>query len=156
MSHETQANPDALAQRFLKRIGDQRVDAMRGDIWRLTQELSMIRGMLPEPDLLEAAAKIIDIMVPDDPEPEVQKALRDWAQLVRYIQENSRFASEAYDAMVAALEYEKRLGACSVNNSPENVSAARKAHGTMLEAIQKAKPLFKHEEPTNGRGSPPT
>lgn len=137
------------------RIGDHRVGALKTRTAQLEQELGLIRGLLPHPDLLIAAANILDHMIPDDPEPEVQAGLRRWAQTIMEIHKHSGVGKESFEALKAAYEYHKAHEHTTVDASPAVVEDARKAHARMLRAMKTIDHLFAPPEPRHGQENVP-
>ena len=47
------------------------------------KQLAAFRDALPDPDKLDLLAKMFDVALPNDPNPEIQNALRAWAAKIR-------------------------------------------------------------------------
>ena len=48
-------------------------------------DIEKIRDLLPDPLSLDLLAEWVDLYCPNDPDPEIQKDLRDWAHNVRFL-----------------------------------------------------------------------
>ena len=49
----------------------------------LQAQLAAFRDALPDPDKLDLLAKMFDVALPNDPNPEIQTTLRTWAAKIR-------------------------------------------------------------------------
>lgn len=96
---------DQIAENAVEDLAERRLGEMRSSVARLTTELSIIRGALPDPSRLIQIAAVMDRLLPEDPNPHMQEYLKIVAEQVSAIQTHSGIGQDAHTLLQDAIEY---------------------------------------------------
>lgn len=152
-----------LTEQMLTRIAGTRVAGFRTEIAQLRTEIGIVRSALPDPMWLLDIAGLLDKLVPDDPEPALQDALRLWAEQIRQVVENSGTGVEAFGALECAVRYVDAHTAykvamdqgASMKEAQVLYQAAEDAHERFVQAIESARGLIPEKTTDNGKKETP-
>ncbi len=131
-----------LTNQLLNQMESGQTAAVRNANAQIQVELGMVRAALPDPNKLLAIAHALDTILPHDDQPEMQYALRDWAQHIYGVTRSDQAGHVAYDALSKALKYADIMIKRQQGDNPKLAQGSVALHQQMMTALEGIRALF--------------